>query len=229
MKKTPFQSVLSRIDVRVRILHKKCEEVRVLYNNGNMVGAYEEALNLEETAEHLVLLSRALPAYTGNHNADTEVRERIKMAIPVEIGFTKEGWFSVRIPMLLPKKAHGSADYVRSYLYYALQDFFSEKDSVRYQNCVLIYRHVYDVNRPERKKRDHDNIEINMVSDIIALYVMPDDGPEICSHYYCSASGNNERTEVYVVPKHEFGDWLKGEINMPDEGVKLYENIQKSP
>ena len=36
--------------------------------------------------------------------------------VPVEIGVTAEGWFSVRIPLLLPKKERGSAEYVRSIL-----------------------------------------------------------------------------------------------------------------
>ena len=71
--------------------------------------------------------------------------------------------------------------------------------------------------------RDHDNIEINMVSDIVAMYVMPDDGPAVCAHYYCSAAAEQERTEVYVVPKSDFPAWLSGEAAMPDGGVKLYE------
>ena len=70
----------------------------------------------------------------------------------------------------------------------------------------------------------HDNIEINMVSDIVAMYVMPDDGPQVCSHYYCSAGGTAERTEVYVVPKQEFQKWLEWETTIPDKGVLLNEN-----
>ena len=85
----------------------------------------------------------------------------IALCIPVEIGFTVEGWFSLRLPMLLPKKAEGSADYIRSFLYPAMREFFMEKEPVRFKDCVLIYRHVYDRFRPERQKRDHDNIEIN--------------------------------------------------------------------
>ena len=70
--------------------------------------------------------------------------------------------------------------------------------------------------------RDHDNIELNMVTDIVALYVMEDDAPLCCRHYYCSAAGSTERTEVYVVPRTSFGDFLLLEDQMPDEGVKLY-------
>lgn len=54
-------------------------------------------------------------------------------------------------------------------------------------------------------------------------YVMPDDSPKVCAHYYCSVSGTDDRTEVYVVPKKDFPLWLAAERAMPDEGVKLYE------
>ena len=105
-----------------------------------------------------------------------------------------------------------------------MREFFREKDPVRFTDCVLIYCHVYDRSRSERRKRDHDNIEINMVSDIVALYVMPDDGPETCTHYYCSAEGMQERTEVFVVPERDFPMWLVMEKSMPERGIKLYEN-----
>lgn len=103
-----------------------------------------------------------------------------------------------------------------------MKDFFRYKSPVRYTDCVLIYRHVYAKTRPERKRRDHDNIEINMVSDIIALYVMEDDAPSFCRHYYCSAAAMEERTEVYVVPNEDFPLWLKIEKSMPEEGIPLY-------
>ena len=104
-----------------------------------------------------------------------------------------------------------------------MRAFFEKQLPVRYRDGILIYRHVYDKARPERKKRDHDNIEINMVSDIVAMYVMTDDGPSVCSHYYCSAEGSEDRTEVYVVPKWDFPIWLVKETGIPDEGVLLYE------
>ena len=60
-------------------------------------------------------------------------------------------------------------------------------------------------------RRDHDNIEVNMVSDIVAMYVLADDCPSVCSHYYCSAAGEEDRTTVYVVPKQDFPKWLQEE------------------
>ena len=105
-----------------------------------------------------------------------------------------------------------------------MRDFFKEKQPIRYTDCVVIYRHVYDRQRPERQYRDHDNFEINFVTDTVAMYVLPDDNPTVCTHYYCSAKSSLERTEVYIVPKADFKQWLDMEPNMPDKGVLLYEN-----
>ena len=70
--------------------------------------------------------------------------------VPVEIGFTAEGWFSVRIPLLLPKKERGSAEYVRSILLPALRTFFADRPPMRFDNCVLIYLSLIHISEPTR-------------------------------------------------------------------------------
>lgn len=190
--------------------------------------AYEQALRLEETAERLILLTRVLPAYTGSNVAGMEVENIIKLCIPVDMGFTTEGWFRLCIPALLPKKGSGSADYIRSFLYPAMQEYFQRKEPVRFTDCVLVYRHVYSRDRPERRMRDHDNIETNMVSDIVAMYVMPDDAPSVCSHYECSVVGEDDRTEVYVVPRTDFSQWLSQENEGGGEEENVYEKAMET-
>ena len=185
--------------------------------------AYEQALRLEETAERLVLLTRVLPAYTGSGMAKRDVENAMKRCIPVDMEFTAEGWFRLCIPALLPKKGSGSADYIRSFLYPAMQEYFQKTEPVRFTDCVLVYRHVYDRERLERRMRDHDNIETNMVSDIVAMYVMPDDAPMVCSHYECSVMGEDDHTEVYVVPGTDFPQWLLQENERFREEENSYE------
>ena len=218
-----FIKVLDKVELAKRSLEAQMAYVRRFYQDADLQAAYDAALQLEEISEKLVLFTRRLPPYTGSPVAEAAVENCMAESIPVEIGFTVEGWFAIRIPALLPKKASGSADYVRSFLYPAMRRFFQAQPPVRYRDCVLVYRHVYSRDRPERRYRDHDNIEVNMVSDIVALYVMPDDSPKVCSHYYCSVSGADDCTEVYVVPKEDFPLWLVTERAAPDKGVKLYE------
>ena len=223
MEKNPFLQMLDKFQRLNKEQSELADLVQWSFKVSDTKAAYDLSLRLEELTERSVLLSRSLPAYTGNPRSVHDVEAVIGREIPVEIGFTEEGWFSLRMPLLLPKKEHGSANYIRSIVYPAMEGFFRDKPPVRFRDCVLIYRHLYSRNRPERQRRDHDNIEVNMLSDTIALYVMPDDGPEICCHYYCSAAAQTERTEVYVVPQTDFPYWFESEKKMPEEGVKLYE------
>ena len=192
--------------------------------HGMLMEANELAYENYRNAEALALCYRMIPTYIGPPTAYKEVERIMAEEVPIEIGFTDEGWFSVRFPRMLPKKEKGGIDYIRGQIYPRLQRFFQNEYPVRFGSCVIIYRHVYAAGFPDRKKRDHDNIEVNMVSDIIAMYSLCDDGPEICSHFYCSALGDKERTEVYVVPQNEFLKWLLREKEMSKGGVELYEN-----
>ena len=48
-----------------------------------------------------------------------------------------------------------------------------------------------------------------MVVDAVALFVMEDDGARRCQHYYYSSSGDDNATEVFVVPEDQFIDFLR--------------------
>jgi hypothetical protein len=192
-----------------------------------MDGAYAAAFGAAEQSEKLTILCRELPAYSGHPRARKMIDEATSKSFPVEIGFTAEGWFCLRIPLLLPKKSKGSPAYISDPLYPIMKNFWRGKNPIRYPDNVTVFRHVYSRERPEREYRDHDNTELSIVLNIVALYVMVDDSPMRCRHYYCSAPGSVERTEVYVVPRSEFFRFLAQEENIPDGGVALYENLPK--
>ena len=189
----------------------------------------EEAFRLSFGAHRnickLFNLGNSLPAMSGDPAADNERNAIIAEEIPVEMGFTEEGWFLARIPMLLPKKDGGNVDHLRTMLYPAFRRYFNERPvDEKFSKCVLIYRHVYDQERSERQYRDHDNIELNFVTDTVALYVMEDDAPLKCEHFHCSAAGSEERTEVYVVPQTDFMKWYGIHVEIPDEGMKIVDS-----
>ena len=176
--------------------------------------------------EKLALLARVLPAYTGHPKAAELTEQMLLDTVPIEMGYARRGWFLLKIPALLPKKGTGSPIYIQQYLYPALRRYFDGKPPARYRSCVLAYRHVYQRGRPERAYRDHDNIEVNMVTDIITLYLLPDDAPRRCAHYYCSAAGEVDCTEVYVVPASRFPEWLAAEQADDLKEDTLYETSE---
>lgn len=224
MPQSDFQHAVERSNGLMRKAQSELDQTRRLAEAGDLAGAYEAAFAFADRAERLTLIARSLPAYTGHPRAAERMEELLKETVPVEMGFTREGWFCLRIPTLLPKKGGGSPSYIRDFLYPAMRRFFSGKLPASYPDCVLIFRHIYDRRRPERAWRDHDNIEVNMVADIVALYLLPDDAPRRCAHYYCSAAGDQDRTEVYVVPCDELTAWLHAAKTGILEGVELLEN-----
>ena len=219
-----FERCLGSAGRRIGKVWAALEETQTHFMRGDMEGAYAAAFEFADQSERLTNLARELPAYTGHPQARTMIDAAVQQAFPIEVGFTAEGWFCLRIPVLLPKKTKGSPVYISDPLYPAMKRFWHEKQPVRYPGNVVVFRHVYSHDRPERKYRDHDNIELNRVLDVVALYVMADDSPLCCRHYYCSAPGSGDRTEVYVVPREDFIRWLEQEDAIPEKGVTLYEN-----
>lgn len=203
-------------------LQQKLKSVRQSYGERRIETAMEESVTAVKLAEEMTLLARSLPAHTGHPQAKEMVQSAIQETIPVEIGFTDQGWFCLRMPILLPRKEKSSRSYIRDFLYPALERFEAGR-RFRYRNCVLIFRHVYDRNRPEREYRDHDNIELNTVVDAIAMLFLVDDTPLECRHY-CSTAGSTERTEVYIVPINGFADWLALENSIPEIGLFLHKD-----
>ena len=225
---TPFERSLAAANRQLGKVRAALDEIQAHAARADMESAYSASFEAEDHSERLTNICRELPAYTGHPRAKEMIEGAVLAAFPVEIGFTAEGWFSLRIPILLPKKSKGSPAYLTDPLYPAMKRFWHGKQPVRYPDNILIFRHVYSRDRPERGFRDHDNIELNRVADIVALYVMVDDSPLRCRHYYCSASGGAERTEVYVVPRYDFKKWLLHEDTLPDKGVPLYEKLPKT-
>ena len=190
----------------------------------NDPSAAELLLTAYEQKESSTLLCRALPIYSPNPLTREKVTKALTDATSARCGYTEGGWFCAIIPTLLPKKRKSSTDYIKEIMYASLERFFMNRPVQRFGKCTIVFRHVYDRNNPLRAWRDHDNIEIKTVIDAIALFIMEDDSPHVCQHFYCSAEGNCDKTEVYVVPQDEFILWHKMQSNIPDDGLKLYDS-----
>ncbi len=216
---------LNSIIRRSKSIISDAELAKKKYENFELDEANKFAMKLEDTAERLVLTARELPVCTWKAGAKEEVENQYSDILKIKIGFTQTGLLAVILPFLLPKKESGSAEYIRQNLYSALSKFFKDKPYLKMRDVFIVYRHVYDERYPERKMRDHDNIEINMVNDCISTFVLEDDAPRICNHCYMSAVGCEERTEVYIVPKAKIKEWFDFEKTISKEGVILYEKI----
>lgn len=225
MERSFFQIQLDSAIKEAEKLLKKLNAVKTDYADKRIEEALDKSVSAAKLSEAVTLKTRSLPAHTGHPQAEALVREMLEESIPVEIGFTEQGWLKIEMPILLPRKEKTSRSYIRGFLYPVLEQFAFSREKIRYRNCVLIFRHIYDRNRPEREYRDHDNIELNTVVDAIAMFFLVDDTPLECRHYYCSAAGDVEKTEVYIVPRTEFQHWLDRENDPPKIRQTEFENI----
>jgi len=176
--KTPFKMEIDCAEKQIHRASKALEKVDLLLESGNLQGALDCAFDFSSAVEKLLWTAREMPACTGHPLARKKIKQSEKDHLPVRIGFTPEGWFGLIIPALLPKKYKGTPVIFEYPLYYAMEEFFRHKlPRKRYKDCVIIFRHIYQRDRPERRYRDHDNIEVKTVIDIVAYYVMYDDGP----------------------------------------------------
>jgi len=194
--------------------------IQALAENGQLEEANEEAFGFAFAAEKLMVQIRNMIAYSGHPNATETLNELILKTVPVSIKYTPEGWFMMTMPALLPERKRGSMDYLRGYLYPFLERFMEENPRRSFGKSVIVFRYVYDHERPERQFRDHDNYEINTVVDAVAFYLLPSDGPMHLEHFYCTAPGQADGTEVYLVPQEDFDRFFvaleAGEIGAPE-------------
>lgn len=203
-----------QLDSTIRETEKLLKMLRTIGDCRDVENALALSVTAAKISEGVALKTRALPAHTHHPQAERMIHEAIAESIPVDIRITEEGWFYLRMPILLPRKEKSPRTYLRGFLYPKLAAFAWERPPIRYRDCVMIFRHIYDRNRPEREYRDHDNIELNTVVDAVAMFFLVDDTPFECRHYYCSVVGDEESTEVFIVPRNEFGVWLAQEKNI---------------
>jgi len=185
--------------------------------------AYEQAFDFAYEAEKLTLLARIIPAYTGHPRARERMEKQVAKVIPISIELTPEGWLKIIIPALLPRKERGNQDYIQENLYPAIKRFVEARPPIHFEKSVIVFRHVYNYQRPERLLRDHDNIELNAVVNAVAFYLLRSDSPQYLEHYYCAARGEADATEVYLVPQDDFDSFriaLKsGELDPPESKI----------
>jgi len=200
---------------------ERLEQAAHLYKAGKEAEASEILQEIAMLSAKITVRQREMLRDSAVSTAQEDVDDIIAETHPMEIGFTPEGWFGIRMEPLAKTKDTASKEYIRGIIYPAMRRFFADKATVRYTQCTMIFRHVYDRNIPRAQYRDYDNVEVKMVADTIAMYVMVDDSPLYCRTFHCCAPGKESRTEVYVVPQKDFRKWCEMEDSIPDEGMPL--------
>ena len=121
-EKTPAAATTERVLRRLSKLYNQTAHMLYAFSHGMNEDGYQMALENERLAERMILAYRDIPINTGRPSAMSDVKRIIAEEVPVEMGYTQEGWFMLKIPELLPlkEKKKGSFEYIRGYLYPAI-------------------------------------------------------------------------------------------------------------
>ena len=77
------------------------------------------------------------------------------------------------------------------------------------QSAYVIYLSHFDKSNPSKQPYfDNDNLAIKALLDAVLPHVCPDDAAVFCSNLYLTQSDQTQFTELFVVPKCHFNQWI---------------------
>lgn len=170
---------------------------------------YQQTFEYARTAEKIANVAREIPALTGIRTAKDDIIDVIAEASDVKVEVGEYGPHII-IPCLLPKKEKGNPSFIRNTLHAGIKKYIRDNGNIEKieEETVLVFNHQYARDHAERNCRDHDNIELNAVIDILALFFLLDDGGLKCRHYYYSSIGDKNCTEIFIVKSKDFINFL---------------------
>lgn len=200
---TRSKTLLKQAEMQILNLEK------IISSNHIDASFYTKILEYEDTTEKLTNTARLMPVLTGNPHAKQDIKINILENQPVSIDISGD-FPRIILPCLLPRKEKGNASFIRNTLNAGFQEYIQQHGPLTRisENIVFVVHHVYSPEREERRYRDHDNIELNVVVDIVTLYLLVDDSPIRCKHFYYSSSGETDHTEILLIPEDKFPDYI---------------------
>ena len=128
-------------------------------------------------------------------------------AAVVEI--TPEGWLAASLPGMMPRRDDADRSrFLAGLLRDAIRRTVPEHDQPKFRACVLVYEHIYDINR-NRRFIDHDNLELKHCQDVLEAAFLTNDTAALCSAFQCSHRREQDGTRIWILPPEQFPEWLK--------------------
>ena len=224
-KKTHVDHVLEREIRHAYGVQDDLKFIKELYRDDRQEQAYGYSLMTVKAAEELALNVRHLAVSLNAPCAEKDVSRMVNQTYKVEIGFTEQEYFCMRIPLLVPMGIGYSLRYLENNLSAVLDSFWKYRPHMDSRKTIIIFRHVYDIASSPWESPVIAEAEEACVIKLLFRYVLSGSYSIDVRRYHCCALGRGERTEVYVVPIEKFGQWIEQETTIPEKGWKLYDSI----
>ena len=129
--------------------------------------------------------------------------------IKVAVEVTPEGFLSLHLPVMLPKRSdEDRSRYLAGLLREAIRQKYSDQLPPKFGVCILVYEHIYDQSRVHRFI-DHDNMELKHCQDVLEAAFLVNDTSSLCCAFQCSHRGEHDSTRVWILTPDQFTEWLK--------------------
>lgn len=120
----------------------------------------------------------------------------------------------ITLPSLLPKrKQRQSSEFLFDPFYFSLDNYADNNPMPRFRHCVVCFSHIYNRELPYRRIRDYDNLELKQILDIITSFISVDDSGVLCDAYNTTEFGETDCTQISIMDKDKFPDWLAARKN----------------
>lgn len=203
---TMFQSDLVK-DIKAvyntqKLFIGKFEEWETHYKNYGVFHSEDILLEAIKLSERFTNQVRLLSPNTFMVNYEDKLTDIFIKEQDLAFEVLDDHGFKLTLPFMLPKKKdyQSNARYYRTIIEYYLQKVsWDMKISRITEPVTLLFIHGYDKDRDQSKWRDHDNIELNVVVDRLATYLITDDNGYNCKHFYASQTAEKNQCEVFII------------------------------
>ena len=169
------------------------------YNELSTNAAYQ-AERITERLRRIIYTTTNIPKAEYLHNAAEH--------LSISVDRTQDGIVEIILPCLIPKRSKNSTNFIIDPLHVKLSEFTLENNLGKFRECVVCFINVYDKDLPERRVRDHDNIEMKSILDTINAYLLVDDGGLLCEFFCSSKLGDSDYTQIFIMHKDMFPKWV---------------------
>ena len=174
--------------------------------------SHQAAINCEFITRKM----RELVCRTTNISK-TECLETAADVMGINVTYDGSG-VDITIPCLMPHRRKKQIGIITDPLSAALARFVAsyppDAPFFRFTHCVICITHVYDkVLYGKDRKRDHDNIEIKGIIDVINTFLLTDDNENLCDVYTSSELSDHDSTRISIIKKDMFPEWIQRHKN----------------
>lgn len=120
----------------------------------------------------------------------------------------------IRLPSLVPHRKSSYTDFLDRPLSAALQEWCLKQtkegaEIPKYHHAALCFVHWY---QSSAQVRDHDNLEVKHVQDILSLFFLQADDGIHLDLYHTSQNAEENATWVYLMEREHFPEWVMKQV-----------------